>query len=92
MASHSSSSTKSPRTSMRSPSDASRSEVPSHGRAVTQTKRPPNERAGARGPSANNKKSLAEIKLTGRQSQQGDRPKATVPPPSSRRAASRRSK
>jgi hypothetical protein len=92
MASRSSSSTASSRTSMRSPSDQSRSEVPSQGRGVTETSRPPNERASARGPAQKKHKSLEEVRLSGRQSDQGDRPKAAPPPPSNRRSASRSGK
>jgi hypothetical protein len=86
MASRSSSSTGSPRNSMRTPSDRSRSEVPSQGRSVTETRRPPNERAGAAGPAQKKHKNLAEVQRSGRQSDQGDRPKGAPPPATSRRS------
>jgi hypothetical protein len=85
MASRSSSSTSSARTSLRRSSTRSRTETPSQGRSVTETKRPPNERAGAAGPAQKNHKSLAEVQVSGRQSAQGDRPKAGPPPASGRR-------
>lgn len=87
MTSRSSSSTASPRTAMKPHSMQSRSENPSQGRSVTETKRPPNERASARGPAQKKHQNIDEVEISGRQSEQGDRPKSGPPPASSRRAS-----
>ena len=71
MASRSSSSTGSKRSTMSSPSVSSRSESPRRGPANPQAQR---ERTNAPSPSDKKHKSLAEVRATGRQSDQGGSP------------------
>lgn len=88
MASRSSSSTASPRTTMSSSSRRSRSENPGQGRRATDQESRPREGASARGSAGKKHQNLAEVQLRGRQSDQGDRPKASQPRPGSRRSSS----
>jgi hypothetical protein len=71
MPSRSSSSTRSPQTFAK-PSERSRAELPNQGARAdsrSQTEK------SVRGPSEKKHKNMAEVQLTGRQSDQGDRPK-----------------
>jgi hypothetical protein len=71
MASRSSSSTRSPQTFAK-PSERGRSELPNQrARADSRSQAEKN----VRGPSEKKHKNMAEVELTGRQSDQGDRPK-----------------
>jgi hypothetical protein len=82
MASRSSTSTHSPRTAMTKPSERSREELPSEsrGRGESGTERVP-------GPAEKKHKNMAEVRQTGRQSDQGGRPGAGKSRSSSRRGA-----
>jgi len=70
MPSRSSPSTRSPKTSMSDPSRRSRAEVPSD---PVRPKAAP----GVRGPSEKKHKNMTEVRATGRQSSQGDKPGGT---------------
>ncbi|MFL6695338.1 MAG: hypothetical protein ACJ8GO_20505 [Ramlibacter sp.] len=70
MPSRSSPSTHSPKTSMSDPSRRSRSEVPSD---PVRPKAAP----GVRGPSEKKHKNMTEVRATGRQGNQGDKPGGT---------------
>jgi hypothetical protein len=82
MASRSSTSTHSPRTAMTKPSERSREELPSasRGRGESDTER-------VRGPTEKKHKNMAEVRQTGRQSDQGGSPGAGKSRSSSRRGA-----
>jgi len=79
MASRSSPSTHSPRTSMTDPSRRSRSESPKQGPKAK-------DLPGVRGPAEKKHKNMTEVRATGRQGEQGDKPGGT------RKSGSRRSK
>jgi hypothetical protein len=70
MASRSSPDTHSPKTTMSDPSRRSRREVPSD-------PAPPKAAPGVRGPSEKKHKNMTEVRATGRQSNQGDKPGGT---------------
>lgn len=83
MASRSSPSSHSPRTAMAKPSERSRAELPSESRARGQSDTEP-----VRGPAEKKHKNMAEVRQTGRQSDQGGRPGAGKSRSSSRRGDS----
>jgi hypothetical protein len=70
MASRNSPSTHSEHSRMTTPSRRSRSELP-------RTERQPKEKPAMRGPSEKKHKNMKEVQLTGRQSDQGDKPGGT---------------
>lgn len=70
MASRSSSSTHSPRASMSKPAERSRADLPRRGRASASAEPQPR----SPGPSEKKHESLAQVRQTGRQSDQGGRP------------------
>ena len=70
MASRSSPSTHSKQSRMTTPSRRSRAELP-------RTEEQPQAAPAVRGPSEKNHKNMTEVKLTGRQSDQGDKPGGT---------------
>jgi len=71
MASRKAPATRSPRTTMGTPSEQSRSEKPRQGRASASA-----QRKGTEGPAEKKHKNLAEVQATGRQSDQGGQPGA----------------
>jgi hypothetical protein len=70
MASRSSPSSHSKRSSMTTPSQRSRSELPRQRASAS-------DQPGVRGPSEKKHKNMAEVRQTGRQSDQGDKPGGT---------------
>jgi hypothetical protein len=71
MASRSSPSTRSSRTAMSKPSERSRAELPRSSRAAASNPQP-----RERGPAEKKHKNMAEVRATGRQSDQGDKPRS----------------